>query len=252
MDWRSRGVGLRVGGHRGSSLIAPENTYAAFEQAVRDGAAYTETDIRRTADGHLVLIHDPTLERTTNGRGPVSGMTLTEVVALDAGSWFGEAFLAERVPELRAFIRWVEARPKFGAALEVKAPGTGAEVAELAWSSPARDRLAIYAFDPREIQSAKSVAPDLPCVLLLYLDTDPDSVLARIEVCGADGADVPWQWNASKLLSEMRARGLLIGGGSANGGDAAERLLDLGVDMIDTDGPAAMIAAIEGLAGGGT
>jgi glycerophosphoryl diester phosphodiesterase len=250
VDWRARGVGLRVGGHRGASAIAPENTFPAFEQAVAQGAVYTETDIRQTADGALVLLHDATLDRTSNGRGPVSSLTLGEVRALDAGGWFRDAFAGQRIPELPAFLTWIEARPGFGAALEVKASGIGGEVAQLAWSSPARDRLAIYAFDPAEIRAAKAAVPDVPCVLLLYLDADPGGVIATIDACGADGADVPWQWNATSLLDEMRERGLLIGGGSAHGGEAAERLIALGADMIDTDDPAAMVAAVRELTAG--
>ena len=250
MDWRARGIGLRVGGHRGASAVAPENTYGAFEQAVAQGAEYAETDIRRTADGQLVLVHDATLDRTSDGRGPVSSITLADLRRLDAGAWFGGEFRGARIPELAAFLRWIEARPRFGAALEVKASGVGADVARLAWASPARDRLAIYAFDPTEIRAAKAAVPEMPCILLLYLDADPDGVLPTIDACGADGADVPWQWNATALLAGMRERGLLMGGGSANGGEAAERLLALGSDMIDTDGPAAMLAAVRELTAG--
>jgi glycerophosphoryl diester phosphodiesterase len=250
VDWRARGIGLRVGGHRGASAVAPENTYAAFEGAIAEGAVYTETDIRQTADGQLVLVHDATLDRTTDGAGPVSAMTLAQLRRLDAGSWFGDAFKGQRVPEFRPFLQWVEAHPPFGAALEVKASGIGAEVAEAAWASPARERLAIYAFDSREIEAAKAAVPDLPCVLLLYLDDDPDAVIARIEACGADGADVPWQWNAVGLLAGMRERGNLVGGGSDEGGHAARQLVELGVDMIDTDTPALMLAAVRDLAAG--
>jgi hypothetical protein len=135
-----------------------------------------------------------------------------------------------------------------GAALEVKAPGVGADVAAAAWASPARDRLAIYAFDPDEIRAAKAARPEVPCVLLLRLTDDPAQVIAGIEACGADGADVPWQWSAVALHAEMRARGLMVGGGSAAGGEAAEVLLATGVDMIDTDGPGAMLAAVGALA----
>jgi glycerophosphoryl diester phosphodiesterase len=230
--------------------VAPENTYAAFEEAVAQGAEYAEMDIRRTADGELVLVHDATVDRTSDGHGPVSSITLADLRRLDAGAWYGDAFRGERVPELAPFLRWIEARPGFGAALEVKASGVGADVARLAWASPARDRLAIYAFDPDEIRAAKAAVPELPCILLLYLDADPDGVLATIDACGADGADVPWQWNAIELLAGMRGRALLMGGGSANGGEAAERLLALGADMIDTDGPAAMLAAVRELTAG--
>ena len=251
MDWRARQVGLRVGGHRGASAVAPENTYAAFERAIADGGAYTETDVRATSDGALVLVHDATLDRTTDGAGPVSGLTLEQLRRLDAGSWFDESFRGERVPELPAFLTWIESRAPFGAAIEVKARGVGGEVARLAWASAARDRLCIYAFDPEEIIAAKAAAPDLPCVLLLRLNDDPDQVVARIDACGADGADVPWQWNALKLLTDMRARGWLVGGGSDEGGHAARELVEQGVDMIDTDDPAALLAAVARLPGAG-
>ena len=247
MDWRARGVGLRVGGHRGASAAAPENTYAAFERAIADGGVYTETDVRSSSDGALVLVHDATLDRTTDGSGHVSARTLAELRELDAGSWFDESFRGQRIPELPDFLAWIESRAPFGAAIEVKARGVGGAVATAAWASSARDRLCIYAFDAEEIRAAKAAAPELPCILLLRLTDDPGQVIGRIEACGADGADVPWQWNAVELLAAMRERGWLIGGGSDEGGQAARELVELGVDIIDTDDPAALLAAVRRL-----
>jgi glycerophosphoryl diester phosphodiesterase len=249
VDWQARGVGLRVGGHRGASAVAPENTYAAFERAIADGALYTETDVRATSDGALVLVHDPTLDRTTDGSGPVSAMTLAELRRLDAGSWFDASFSGQRIPEYPDFLAWIESRAPFGAAIEIKARGIGGRVAEMAWMSAARDRLCIYAFDAEEIVAAKAAAPDLPCILLLHLTDDPGEVVGRIAACGADGADVPWQWNAVDLHAQMRSRGWLIGGGSDEGGHAARELVEQGVDVIDTDDPAALLAAVRGLGG---
>ncbi len=85
--------------HRGNSSQAPENTIAAIQHAA-DVADYTEFDIRETSDGHLVLMHDTTVDRTTNGAGPIAGMTLADVKTLDAGSWFDPAFAGERVPTM--------------------------------------------------------------------------------------------------------------------------------------------------------
>jgi glycerophosphoryl diester phosphodiesterase len=220
---------------------------AAFDQSVRDGAEYVETDIRRSSDGHLVLLHDATVDRTTNGTGPVASTTLAELEALDAGSWFGTSFAGQRIVRFEAFLEWVEGAAPFGAALEVKAPGVGADVARLAWASSARDNLAIYSFMEDEILAAKRTSPQLPAVLLLYLSDPPGEVLARIARTGADGADVPWQWDARELHAGMRDRGLLIGGGSAAGDQAADVLIDQGVDMIDTDQPADMLAAVRRL-----
>ena len=87
--------------HRGASANAPENTLAAFELAVRLGAKAIELDTMLSRDGIPVVIHDHTLERTTNGHGLVSDHDLSDLIQLDAGSWFSEAFNDEKIPLLR-------------------------------------------------------------------------------------------------------------------------------------------------------
>src|SRR5438045_7294678 len=91
--------------HRGASGYAPENTFAAFDRAIEMGAPGAETDVRATADGVLVLLHDRMLDRTTNGRGPVTEMAFAELQRLDAGSWMDPRFAGERVPTAEAFLR---------------------------------------------------------------------------------------------------------------------------------------------------
>ncbi len=92
--------GIVVVGHRGTVTHAPENTIAAIEKAIEFGADLIEIDIRETLDGHLVLMHDASVDRTTNGSGLISEMTLAEARQLDAGSWFDGKFAGERVPTL--------------------------------------------------------------------------------------------------------------------------------------------------------
>ena len=84
--------------HRGASSYAPENTLAAFDLALHMGCRHLELDVDFTRDGHIVVIHDETVDRTTNGTGPVGSHTLAELRALDAGSWFGPQFAGERIP----------------------------------------------------------------------------------------------------------------------------------------------------------
>jgi len=87
--------------HRGASGYAPENTLAAFSKAINMGADYVELDVQLTLDEKVVVIHDPTLERTTNFIGKVSDFTLAELTKADAGSWFSESFRNERIPTLK-------------------------------------------------------------------------------------------------------------------------------------------------------
>jgi glycerophosphoryl diester phosphodiesterase len=90
--------------HRGASGHAPENTLSAFERAVALGAGFIETDLHLTRDARFVAIHDPTLERTTNGKGNVRDFTLAEIRKLDAGMWFDREFMGEKVPTLEEII----------------------------------------------------------------------------------------------------------------------------------------------------
>ncbi|MFZ5616147.1 MAG: glycerophosphodiester phosphodiesterase [Pseudomonadota bacterium] len=104
------GAPVIVVGHRGTKRFAPENTLAAFDKAIEMGARAIEMDVRMTADGEFVIMHDATVDRTTNGRGLVSQMTLAEIKKLDAGSWFGREFAGERVPTLREALRDIKGR----------------------------------------------------------------------------------------------------------------------------------------------
>jgi glycerophosphoryl diester phosphodiesterase len=102
--------GVLAVGHRGTVKFAPENTIAAFNKAIDHGADLLEMDVRQTSDGHLVVIHDQSVARTTDQRGDVAGLTLEEIKALDAGSWFGEEFSRERVPTFSEALAAIEGR----------------------------------------------------------------------------------------------------------------------------------------------
>jgi len=108
-----RWPGVIVVAHRGASKFAPENTLPAFERAIELGADLIEMDVRQTRDGELILMHDETVDRTTDGSGAVEQLTLAQIRALDAGSWFGDAFRGVRVPTLRQALAAIrgQARP---------------------------------------------------------------------------------------------------------------------------------------------
>ncbi|MDH7569811.1 MAG: glycerophosphodiester phosphodiesterase family protein [Armatimonadota bacterium] len=108
--------------HRGDSVHAPENTLAAFRRALALGVTDIETDVRAAADGTLLLLHDATVDRTTDGTGPLVSLTSGEVRALDAGSWFAARFAGERIPLLEEALDLCEGRARLHLELKESPP----------------------------------------------------------------------------------------------------------------------------------
>ncbi len=104
------GDNIAIVSHRGAPGKGPENTFASATAAISYGADYVEIDVRRSKDGVHYIIHDPTLERTTNGTGPVSQANSGYIDRLDAGSWFGYEFAGEPVPRLYDFLKWIKGK----------------------------------------------------------------------------------------------------------------------------------------------
>jgi len=107
-------------GHRGASAYAPENTVAAFDEALRLGAKAVEFDLRLTADGYPVVLHDDTVDRTTNGTGPVAALDRFDLLTLDAGSWMHARFAGTRIPTLDEALLAIS--PKARPVIELKVP----------------------------------------------------------------------------------------------------------------------------------
>lgn len=149
--------------HRGASLQAPENTIASLEGAIALGAEVVEFDVRPSKDGVLYVMHDATVDRTTDGTGRISDMNSEEIDRLDAGSWFDEAFAGQRVPRLDAFLDACKGR--IGTYVEIK-EGDPAEI---------RDMLAVrgmladawtFSFDQAIRAEARAKVPDLRRMVL--------------------------------------------------------------------------------------
>ncbi|PSK96604.1 glycerophosphoryl diester phosphodiesterase [Murinocardiopsis flavida] len=172
--------------HRGASGYAPENTLAAVDEAAARGATTVEVDVQRTKDGRLVLIHDRTLERTTDAKDrfpdrssyAVDGFTYAELRTLDAGSWFGAEFKGERIPSLEEGVDRMRAKG-LNLLLELKSPerhpGIAKDVASVfqsrqwwLWPSPEgeRPRLVVQSFDHGALKSLHTLLPRVPIGLL--------------------------------------------------------------------------------------
>jgi glycerophosphoryl diester phosphodiesterase len=155
--------------HRGASLVAPENTLAAFRLAVELGADAIELDAKLTRDGHVVVHHDQTLERTTDGRGRLSDRSLDEIKQLDAGSYFKPSYTGERIPTLE------EVFAEFGGRILINVELTNYAspvddlpeiVVNLIQKHRLEDRVLLSSFNPLALRKSKRLAPSLPLALL--------------------------------------------------------------------------------------
>lgn len=241
MDWRAIGVGLRVGGHRGAAGEAPENTFVGFARAFRAGVDYLELDVRLSADGVAVVVHDDELDRTSDGRGPVASMTAAALARLDAGRWFAPAFAGERIPTLAGLLGWIEARPALGAMIEAKGPGTGTAIARAIAVSPARDRLSICSFEAVELRAAAEADPGIPRVLIVDRDAPGADPLALARDALATGINLPWAWCDPELVRRLHGACLLVAGGTADDAVAIHACIELGLDAVDSNRPTFMV-----------
>jgi glycerophosphoryl diester phosphodiesterase len=168
--------------HRGAPSYAPENTLASVDAAGRLGFDWVENDVQRTKDGQLVVVHDPTLRRTTDAaralpaRAPwrVADLTAAEIARLDAGGWFGARFAGERVPALDRYLRRLE-RHHQSLLLELKSParypGIEAQTLRLlraeGWLDRAHlQRLVVQSFCARCVATVHRLAPQLRTAVL--------------------------------------------------------------------------------------
>jgi glycerophosphoryl diester phosphodiesterase len=251
---RSRLLDLQIIAHRGASGLAPENTMAAFRLAVRLGATAIETDVQMSRDGHLLLIHDGTLRRTTDGRGRVSSKTFEELRRLDAGSWFpkrllkrrhGERrFAGERIPAIEELFALAREH-KLSLYLEIKTPcRAGIERALVAAirNNGLQDSCAIICFDAEVLRRVRKIDSEIS---LGYLcEKRIASAVTRAANLGARFILPRADRVSARLIADARANGLHIVTWTVDKSLQMKRLIALGLDGIMSDFPDRLAAAV--------
>jgi glycerophosphoryl diester phosphodiesterase len=228
---------LRVG-HRGAKGHAPENTFASFNRGVELGASVVETDVHLTRDGQVVIIHDHTVDRTTNGKGFVKDMTMAELKALDAGSWFDKRFVGERIPTLAELLAW--ARDRVPLAIEIKNgpiyyPGIAEKVIRLLQEHEMLQQAILISFDHFVLREAKMVAPDV-VTGILYAGRFIDPIGAA-RMAGASALHPQWAYATPDLVQQAHGAGLAVSPWCPNDLPTIRLLDRMGVDSIGTDYP---------------
>lgn len=238
-------------GHRGAAGVAPENTLPALEHAREVGADAVEFDLQVTRDDRLVLLHDPTVDRTTDGSGPVEALSLDEVRELDAGHAFtpdrGLGFpfrdRGVRIPTLEEALEAVEGLPVVA---EVKSTAAGRRLGQWLRDRPAAARrMIVGGFDRAAAEPAAREArwrgawqEELTRYVLLA-----KVGLAGLAVPDADAAMVPERKGVVRIPTRRFVRrahrdGIGVHVWTVNRPDRMRRLLDAGVDGILSDFPA--------------
>ena len=223
--------------HRGASSVAPENTLPAIRKAIDRRADSVELDVRCTRDNRIVLMHDDTVNRTTDGTGRVRDLTLRQIRRLDAGKWFAPKFKGIRAPTLGQALRVLKG--KAIPVVEIKDPDIGdAVAAELRREAMLADAV-IISFDETALQGAASVEPRIAS-LLLFAPEDgkkPDArqLVLRARECGATGLDLHHACLTAELVRNIKRRGLSIWAWTVDDPARAAKLAAMGVDGITTN-----------------
>ena len=217
-------------GHRGARGRAPENTLAGIRKGLALGADWIEVDVHRV-QGVLVVIHDQTLNRTTNAQGRVEDQSLESLRKLDAGE-------GERIPLLSEVLE--EVRSRGGLNIELKGRDTARAVVEMATEQVARlgwsrDLILISSFDPQELQSVRELDPDIQIGLLVdRVRKDWQELAASLKVTTLH---VDHRRIRSSLVKRAHAMGLRVFGYTVNLPGEHLRLKRMGVDGVFTDYP---------------
>lgn len=220
--------------HRGASYVAPENTLIAFKKAMETGVHYSELDVHQTKDGEIILMHDETLDRTTDETGEVWNFSLDVIKQLDAGVWFGEQFRGEPVPTLREVIKFVKGKMKLNIEVKISRdePEIVRKVVDIILSEKFVNKCIITSFDRLTIEAFKETAPDIKTGFLFYKEYPEDIFVGNWDVLCAYFEVVN-----KDFVFNVRENGKKIYVWTVNEKEEMRRLLDLEVDGIITDRP---------------
>ena len=231
--------------HRGARSLAPENTLAAFHKAVEVGADAIELDVRLTRDGHVVVMHDRRVDRTTTGNGPVGTYTLKDLKAHDAGSWFDDKFGGERVPTL---VEVFEAMPgDLLIYVELKVRGLGAwplagKVVDVIRAHGRQETTLVASFNPVAVAIIRALEPRIVRGYI-WARRHPLPLRARwLSPLAKPYWFVPDKATATpEMLARLHVRGNPVAAWDVDAGTDMGQLKELRLDAAVTDHPEALV-----------
>ncbi|MFQ5813561.1 MAG: glycerophosphodiester phosphodiesterase [Anaerolineae bacterium] len=238
-----RGIGNRVlnFAHRGASHDAPQNTLAAFRLAREMGADGVELDVQVSKDGEAVVIHDFTVDATTDGQGRVADKTLAELKELDAGSWFDARFTSQRIPTLQEVIIVLGHQLLLNIELKTRVFGSAglvSEVVRLIEDHNLVHRAIVSSFNPLALRRVKRLNPRINTGLIYYFDL-PAHLLRSglLFLTGSNALNPEKRLVTREYMDWARERGYRVNSWTVDEPAEMKRLISLGVDSIITNRP---------------
>ena len=237
---------VRVAAHRGGDGPWPENSLPAFRNALALGVDFVETDVHLTADGEVVVLHDPSLERTTTGRGAVADAGGADLARLRLKTRDG-AVTGESIPTLGALLDLLRGE-RAQLLLEIKTdgarrpyPGIEARALALVRERALVARTVVMAFEADTLTRVRALDEGIRTALLIARrDTDAgaaDALVRRARAAGATHLGIDHRILTPELVRSARAEGLQVMAWTVNDDASVRRVLDLGVDVVITDRP---------------
>jgi glycerophosphoryl diester phosphodiesterase len=222
-----------VVGHRGAMGHCPENTLASFERGLELGADWIELDVHVSRDGELIVIHDETLERTTNGHGAVREHTLAELKLLDAGN-------GQRIPTLDEVLAWARTRNTI-VDIEIKnAPffyeGIEAALVSALERHQMTDQVIVISFDHVAVRRVRALQPRV-VTGVLYVGRPSDAGVSMARAAGADAVLPHWAYVTAEDVATAHAAGLAVAPWASSDPEILRHLIACRVDAIGTNHP---------------
>ncbi len=226
--------------HRGASSYAPENTFAAFDLAIAMGARHIELDVHFSSDGHLVVIHDDAVNRTTDGAGPVTGHSLAALTALDAGAWFDPRFKGERIPTLGAVLERYKERAHVHVEIKGHSAGLAQKTADLVRARGMAGQVTITSFQMAKLEETRAYAPELPTGWLVGQVSDASIAQARAmgltQLCPRADTVTP------ELVSRLHAERFVVRAWGVATEDLMRQVVTAGADGMTVNFPDKLLA----------
>lgn len=229
--------------HRGASSYAPENTLAAFDLALQMGVRHIELDVHSSSDGHIVVIHDDTVDRTTDGSGPVASHTLAGLRALDAGSWFGAIFVGQRLPTFAEVLERYKGRVHIHTEIKGHSAYLSQRTVDMIRQHGMAEQVTMTSFQKVRLEEIRAYAPALPTGWLV--GEVSDAIIAQARAIGLTQLCPRANTLTPELVRRLHAEGFVVRAWGVTTEALMQQVVQAGADGMTVNFPDTLMTYLQ-------